>query len=889
MIFKIKILYILILFYQFISPKEILSKEENDKNTITLKNYNVTHELNTNSPINFKIENFIKPNNTFLYINIISENGNNNINQKPYLIIHKIDEDDEGLISGNAIALPFNFDNFYLEIYNLNSSYKQSLYFSFIYLNKKESVTLYEGEKFIFLADNNDYNFNIQYLKNNIIKEKTAFIAKGFYEIKMKVDNKYSNKIDNAYYLVKEVEKNITNIEINIRKNEYLYFIGQSLDKNISIYLNDSKQFYYLENKKNVCLDINYLEEYNENQYELMFSKRNNINIYINNEIYEKETLIYQGPSNICLSLNNKDRAIVNFQLIKDENSFDYSKYQSYYYNYYNLQEKNSIDKIEYLKPNTIKNYSFILNNNSYIVDLIVLTGDAYIVENNQNKNTVKNIGNNQRLEISPKKGNKNFIENSLSFQIKANNEGAVYKVLIKENNIDNIWPMSICGIEAFKSETIDKSINFIPFQNYSFGEKIGIFINLINCNYDINFFINGFVNEKTFLINDYLMIEDINENDDCLMYVGALYLDLDEYMTLPEGNSLKFKLNSNIKIIRTNFYYAYSASVDPELYLRITIYKKDTLLNLTIIIEDIDYKETYELFETKNILIFDSSKAKELKLKEDKLYEIKFIFERNEKYKIDNNAQIYDKEIIFDINIKTSNKYPTLIKSKEVFSDIIINNEKNNINYYYSHIPWNSYGYIKLNFNWGKGNMFGKLVNINNSNRNGGWKNKIILPDEKDEKNSESLEFDISEQKISFNNNHTSKCGKYCYIIIGVKTYDIYMSDINNNKNKLNYELFSEYKIIIRFFEKINNINYIDIHNNQFIFNSLLYQDKYEHYKYNFINNDINELFIEFKSNNCYLDILYNNNELIKSYKSHGENKFEEIKIDKKKKIKIY
>ena len=91
--------------------------------------------------------------------------------------------------------------------------------------------------------------------------------------------------------------------------------------------------------------------------------------------------------------------------------------------------------------------------------------------------------------------------------------------------------------------------------------------------------------------------MDEINENDNCLLYTGAVNLDLNtSFLTLPQGNSLKFKLNNDIKIIRTNFYHAYS-SVDSEVYLRIVLFndvpiilKIKIIKEKNIILQNISY-----------------------------------------------------------------------------------------------------------------------------------------------------------------------------------------------------------------------------------------------------------------------------------------------------------
>ena len=489
--------------------------------------------------------------------------------------------------------------------------------------------------------------------------------------------------------------------------------------------------------------------------------------------------------------------------------------------------------------------------NHSIIIDLIVLSGDAFFIFDNKDNNWLIflfNLGNNQKLSLSNFGEDKN--DNKFNFKVKANKEGAIYKMIFRNYDISfqNLWPIEICAVEG-NNENKNQLIQFYTSQNNynKNGERIGIFINLIDCNGDIDF-INEIISIERngqFIEYNIIDIDEVYDNKACLFFFGSVNLDLNtSFLTLPEGNSLKFKLNESIKIIRTNFYYAYS-SVEPELYLRVYLYK-DALIKIKIQILDknniILHEISFEIFQTKNILVFDSEKSKELNIKKDIIYEIRIIFEK---------IGEFDEEAIFDINIKTSNRFLNIIKTREVNSDILYNNRENNINYYYTNIIWNTYGYIKLQFKRGKGYMYGKLINIKKNHEEGGWNNNIFLPDEK---SNNLLKFDFYEQKIYFNQSITEKCGKFCYIIIGVTKLDNYFSNYTEN---MNYELFSEYNIIFRYFEEITNLNmnYLNIKNNQYIFNSLSYKDKTEYYKYYFNDKKGDEIFIEYKSYNCRLD----------------------------------
>ena len=578
--------------------------------------------------------------------------------------------------------------------------------------------------------------------------------------------------------------------------------------------------------------------------------------------------IFYANSKEIIEEYNN-----MNFLILKNK----YKNIETNRNSSLNLEINRNIQKIEqfpfneeikYLPSNCEVLYEEVYYN--ITIDLIVLSGDAFFILDNQAKNwttDIFNFGNNQKLIL------RSLIkDNKYNFKIKANKEGAIYKILFGKANLPSqYWPIKICAIEE-NNRKKNQILRFNVSDNdyIENGERIGIFINLIDCNGDIDFINDIITVDKNNLLIEYnvIDIDEVYENKVCLFFFGSVNLDLNtSFLTLPEGNSLKFKLNESIKIIRTNFYYAYS-TVEPELYLRIFLYK-NTLIKVNIQIIDekniIFHEISYEIWQTKNILVFDSHKSKELDIRKDIIYEIRIIFEK---------IGEIGEEAIFDINIKTSNNFLNIIKTREVNSDIIFNNRKNNINYYYTNIIWNTYGYVKLNFKRGKGYMYGKLINIKKNPEEGGWNNKITLPDDK---SNNLLKFDFYEQKIYFDQTFTDKCGKYCYLIIGVKRTDNYLSNYTEN---MNYEIFSEYNIIFRYFEDITNlnINYLNIQNYQYIFNSISYKDKIEYYKYYFKDKKEDELFIEFKSYNCKLDF---KNAIVEYEESKGNNI--KIKLSKK------
>ena len=536
------------------------------------------------------------------------------------------------------------------------------------------------------------------------------------------------------------------------------------------------------------------------------------------------------------------DLLIISFELIKESNDND---------NYKNLNINKK--EIKYLNPTQEDKYKIVFKN-KIMINLIVLSGYAYFAYdkstlNNKPKIKEKSLGYNHRVVLTLEEETNN--EKTFSFSLKAKNEGAIYYLIatdiISDTGKESIWPLEISGVESFSDDFMH--LKFIDLNNEinnnEQNKSIAIFFNPINCQFNIKDkeidretkdenFVNIIKKIKSSQSKiEFNLNNDYNNNNNCYFFVGSVKMDekSDSYLILPEGKSLKFKMNNEFKKLKTKFYYAFSSSsslTESKLYVRISSINKIPI-KLKIEINDNKILEN-DLFLSKDILIYDfESKNNDFNLKNDTLYEIKMTFELTENITIGNTPK-------FDINIKTLKKIPKFIKKNEIFTDIIMNNHKDNINYYITPVDFGSKGEIKLSFKMGSGFMYGKIINFTSLMDTNKW-NNISLPRE----NSPGLlNFLFYEQKIIFKKNDTKFCGSYCYLIFGVKP----------NTDNQNNELFSEYNIYY-----IDD--YVEIPEGRYIFNTL--SKKNDLYKY-YINTNMEFIYIEFKSTKCILQFSFNN-----------------------------
>ena len=551
----------------------------------------------------------------------------------------------------------------------------------------------------------------------------------------------------------------------------------------------------------------------------------------------------------------------------------------------FNTKRKNTKEII--LEKANEDKYSITLNNKkNVIVDLMVYSGDAFLLSDDPKLNDYNckcqkyYIGQNQRWILSC---HNDYEVNQFDYKIKigSNSYGAVYYIYVQEvENIHNKqYPFEINIMNI-----MEKKINITLNSNNNINsEKFINGFNPINCDLNITN-LNG--NSKPIITNNQEVKFDVgsvnrsitysidilkhyHKNDKkCLFFITSHFYEYDSsYSILPEANPFRVLLNSKIKAAKLVFPYI-SRAISNKVFLRVNLYNQCPL-NLTIKIGS-DPEKTYLIMKSKNIII---NKNDFKNFQEDKIYPIII----NLNY-IGNENQ----EINIDLSIKTVADVPNIIKSEEFFTDIVVNN---NIKYYMEVIGQNSTGTILLNFKRGTGMIFARLIESQDNIEVEGWNNRINLPNEK---SNDLLKFDYYDQKLNFDEKDTEKCKKNCYLLIGVQ-----QKQIVNNINIESNNFFSEFSLFLRYYNKNEtDVNYIDIQNDEYIVNNIdVEKNKIDYYEFHFPNQtDINTLIIEFKSLNCRMTLSFNSTKFDKGTKIINRNVNSQIyKIKKSEFISNY
>lgn len=201
-------------------------------------------------------------------------------------------------------------------------------------------------------------------------------------------------------------------------------------------------------------------------------------------------------------------------------------------------------------------------------------------------------------------------------------------------------------------------------------------------------------------------------------------------------------------------------------------------------------------------------------------------------------------------VNTKTKNNDPTFIKRGELKKDTLI---EDHISYYYTEINKDEVGYITVNFNRASGEVFAKILNIEETEekiKNEDpifWLGKYNLPTKKSQTD---LSYNPFTKNIVYYTEDTKHCFKACFALLAIK------STIKNENNLTpkSYDISiavhedEEYTLIERS---------IDIPVNEFIIGSISSQDQlinyFQYYTFDVLT-DSEIIYIDINSDSCNL-----------------------------------
>ena len=238
-------------------------------------------------------------------------------------------------------------------------------------------------------------------------------------------------------------------------------------------------------------------------------------------------------------------------------------------------------------------------------------------------------------------------------------------------------------------------------------------------------------------------------------------------------------------------------------------------------------------------------------------------------------------------VNAKTAYNDPTFIKRGELKKDTLIEDQ---ITYYYTEINKNEVGYITVNFNRASGEVFAKILNIeetekkvddNNDPRY--WLGKFNLPKKK---SNNDLTYNPFTKNIYYDNEQTTHCYKACFALLVIK------ATINTDEN---ISLPKSYDISIAVHEDEESTlieRSIDIPVNEYIIGSISSDNQlinyFQYYTFDVLT-DSDIIYIDINSDSCNLYVKIGEEKpTIKTadfiFMSRGEESVYEININDSK-----
>ena len=745
-----------------------------------------------------------------------------------------------------VISLSFSITNSVnINKYEINDKY--SFYFPFINQYSFSDLSSESEESFkLNLEEIITYKIN----KNDIIE--------------LDITDYYKSVIiKNSIFIYTYKNETLYNEYINLRNLKYkgIEFSIKEIKENVKIYK------YKCVNYPN-CLNNSISN--NNNLYESFHILGQTSEIIYANEIIEKDNkyFIVIYCKDFCEFKIKNHKIEENVLLESGDGLIKYLEYE---------------DDVDYREDKYIIN---IKKGYRSIIDLIVYSGDAFIILNDGTFNDydflykVENLGSNERWTFyDNERNNSDDFDNFFNtFHVRANENGAIYYIYyqVVPNEEEIKLPLEVTIMYPLKNVTTIDILTKIEIIFFYY-----ILFNPINC--DLKIKKKKILNNKSIETKEKNAVIDYGlgpfsyeisknnqiDSDDqrCFYFISSFNsAKSDSFIIFPESKSFQFILNNEIKIVRGLFPYA-TTDDDPKILLRITLNSQQNI-EIRIKIGSNEEKK-YSIFKSTDILI-----SKETT---DNLYELthKRICPIIITSELIYNSFIKKVNLTIDINIKTLAKVPYFIKTEKFFPDIVMNDD---IQYYLAILSQNTKGYILLNFKRGTGQIYAKIFKYTHKEEIRGNDGKYKWP-KKD--STDLLEFKFVEQKLVFTEKDTEICYKYCYLIFGVEP-----TKLNDNKYIENSHTISEYSLGFKYFiskngtnEKIEN--FLDLPNDEFIIGNFE-ENENNYFQFDFPNVS-NILIIDFQSENCRIILAFNNNfnekNKIKIFDGKEENQIFKIK----------
>ena len=748
-----------------------ISHLENGKYAfIDEKDYPANYE--GNSSLNYFIIEVISPVNSLV---TVGSNLNFYMNTNKPTIYSPNSKEIYGILNNNSPRQCFDFDikssqtfNYYLNILDFQRNINVKI------INEKgDEIKTYEicdGKTLIIITNENAGNYYCLDKKMNDNKD-TSFALQVTYNIeKNYYKNIYSPQINGYFY------------ERFLEAGEFAFFIGLSSIKyktELRYYLKKITgypEMYFVK-----CNSFPYCE-FDLDNLPNGSIKISNINDIFSYSLYKTEINNAISPEQfVLLVFCNIDQSCsfeTNFYCELDK--IVLPKEKKIYQTIMKEGQNNFIIKLD----GENSNYKQIF------VDFLIYSGDISI------KYEIK--GFEVREYISANK--KYFVLDKISENIESNDNNEINFYVIGElpsyysidyklifNDTDKIVMTEESGInylEILEPKFGHKTISLV---NSRIKEKRNFLVNFfsLNCEISITRNLNG-IDKKLEKI-DYLAQDIILNNEEiynsekydyymeivrmdnvtkfdtnwCLVYVSSTENNLAQEKNYKKRQLLAAEGIINRVILNKSFpkiEYIYP-HINPSGYIIIFFnIGTNSKINIKINIDDKQYKEITtgksQYFIIEESILRSNEYCPLVNTRPNQICTIKI--------EIELDSQFYSEEPLIQLNIKSKEEIPSIISKTILRRDIIIGNY---YQYYFAEIGKNEEGYVNINYDYGGGNVYGRIVK-KNSDEGEGWMKKFILPNEK----NNQLKYDYYNKKIYYNLEHTQNCDYGCFLFLKIE-----------------------------------------------------------------------------------------------------------------------
>ena len=539
---------------------------------------------------------------------------------------------------------------------------------------------------------------------------------------------------------------------------------------------------------------------------------------------------------------------------------------------------------------------------NKIVINLMVYSGDAYIVQVNDIKGgrfKEEHVGSDEKRifycdenEMDDYYEFNGKIEIKIMFSIRGGTNGGVYSLYVYEQQMTN--EEIYLPVEMSKFDIIHDNIYKFKllYNTYNYKEnkkeenEIITLINPINCDINLNDEtdnMNSNLNEDNYIqytniiknesYSNIFLEKIITSNliNKCLFQINSyINSNEDSFLIITESKPLKLRFNNDIDNARVAYLYGMTNGIK-KIYLKVNVLGNSAIKIKT---ENINENNSNEYFikDSKVITIMNGNNRNVNGMSVNRLSKLKIYIHL---IKSDVNLN-ENKEAKIELKIITNLNSPNFLKKGEQISDILINNE---YKYYISLVSKGSYGNYYINLNNEKiGNIYGRLVDSDYLKEAGGWNNRFVLPTNNTDKNK-LLPYDFENQKLIIEKEHTNYCTNFCYLLIGVNIYE-QNEEIDITKNYI-YRFNSYLRLHNSNDDSTDEKNkFIKLINDEYISNYVT-DDESDYFAYE-LSGKNSKLKINFECDNCIMNIGFNDTDF------NSPNSLKIISIGENKEINL-